>query len=160
MRVFVAVVSFVWALALAAPAFAQAHAKFVIDGLVNCRQPAVSNYPLHLEGTGQLSTDRTATLAVSGNVENTTYHAVLGGKPTEVENGSASLRVTGRRSLRAIRDYPNNLLVVDLTVTGGKCAIRVSNRLKPGKREYTFNTAIGLAVCDKPKVTSATCSPQ
>ena len=142
------------------PAFADAGAKFVIDGTINCSKPAVSNYPIHIEGVGQLSASRGATLAVSGNVENTNYSAKLGRKPTEVENGSASLRVTSSRSIRAIRDYPNNQLLIDLTVKGSTCAIKVSHRLKPGKAQFTFNTALGLAYCNKPVISSATCTPQ
>lgn len=33
----------------------------------------------------------------------------------------ASLRVLSRRSLRAVRDYPNNIVVVDLKVSGTSC---------------------------------------
>ncbi|HLZ04026.1 MAG TPA: hypothetical protein VKR55_18010 [Bradyrhizobium sp.] len=160
MRGTVVVASLLSFLLSSLPAHAQAEAKFTVDGLVNCTQPAVRDYPLHIDGAGQLSTDRTATLAVSGNVENTIYNAKLGGKPIEAESGSASLRVTSRRSLRAIRDYPNNKLVIDLTVRGHKCAIKISHRLKPGKRQYTFVTSFGLAYCDKPRITSATCSAQ
>ena len=36
-------------------------ARFSFDGLATCQQPAVTNFPIHVEGTGALSTDRTAT---------------------------------------------------------------------------------------------------
>lgn len=141
-------------------AHAAARAKFVIEGLANCTSPPVHGYPIHIEGVGNLSADKTATLAVSGNVENTNYTAKLGGRPTQAEAGSASLNVTGRNSLRAVRDYPNNQLIIDLKVVGDRCAIKINHRLKPGKSQYTFVTAIGLAYCDKPQTVSATCSPQ
>jgi hypothetical protein len=68
------------------------------------------------------------------------------------------LHVLGRHSLRAVREYPNNIVVVDLKVTGTSCTIKIENRLKPGKRQYTFTTPLGLAYCDKPKITKTSCS--
>ncbi|MGX7744841.1 hypothetical protein [Rhodopseudomonas parapalustris] len=133
-------------------------AKFVVDGIANCSRPYIRNYPIHIEGSGTLRPDRTADLAVTGNVENTNYAVKLGRHRTEVDGGSASLRVAGRRSLRAIREYPNNLMMIDLKVVGGGCQIKVAHRLKPGKRDYTFMTSFGLAICEKPQITSATCS--
>jgi hypothetical protein len=35
-----------------------------------------------------------------------------------------------RKSLRAVRDYPNNTLVVDLKLVGSPCTIKIENRLK------------------------------
>ena len=84
-----------------ASAHAQVQAKFVVDGLANCTRPYLRNYPIHIEGSGTLRPDRTADLAVTGNVENTNYAVKLGRRATEVEAGTASLRVAGRRSLRA-----------------------------------------------------------
>jgi hypothetical protein len=139
---------------------AAARARFVVDGLVNCSMPPVRSYPLHVEGVGNLTAGRNASLAISGNVENTNYTARLGGRATEVEGGSAALKVTSSNSLRAVRDYPNNTLSIDLKVTGSSCSIRITHRLKPGRQQYTFMTSLGLAYCDKPVTTSATCSPQ
>lgn len=161
MRIAVAVViCAVSSVGFSMSAHAAAKARFVIEGLANCTSPPVHAYPIHIEGVGNLSADRTATLSVSGNVENTNYTAKLGGRPAAAEAGSASLNVTGKNSLRAVRDYPNNQLVIDLKVVGNNCSIRINHRLKPGKQQYTFMTAIGLAYCDKPQTVSATCSPQ
>lgn len=143
-----------------ATSVAQVQARFVVDGLVNCSQPSVRNYPLHVEGAGTLMPDRTASLAVRGNVENADYNVKLGRKKAAVEQGSASLRVTGRHSLRATREYPNNTMLIDLKVIGDRCAIKVRHRLKPGKRTYTFTTSLGLAYCEKPEITSASCTPR
>ena len=87
------------------------------------------------------------------------YNVKLGGRPSVVQDGSASLRVLSRKSLRAVREYPNNVMVVDITVQGPSCSIKVEHRLKPGKRQYTFITVLGLAYCDKPRITKATCAP-
>lgn len=141
-------------------AHAAARARFVVDGVVNCSMPPVRSYPLHVEGVGNLTADRGATLAISGNVENTNYSARLGGRATEAEGGSTALKVTGHNSLRAVRDYPNNTLLIDLKVVGNSCSIKITHRLKPGRSQYTFMTSLGLAYCDKPQTTSATCSPQ
>ena len=57
-------------------------AKFSFDGIATCTQPALTNFPVHVDGTGELSTDRTATLTLSsvvGGQEN--YTAKLGGRP-------------------------------------------------------------------------------
>ena len=139
---------------------AQVQAKFSLDAFVNCTNPSVRDYPVHYEGTGALSTDKGASLQLQSNVaaeEN--YNVKLGGRPSVVQDGSASLRVLSRKSLRAVREYPNNVMVVDITVQGPSCSIKVEHRLKPGKRQYTFITVLGLAYCDKPRITKATCAP-
>jgi hypothetical protein len=115
---------------------------FTYDGVVDCHRPPVKNFPIHTEATGS------------------NYRAKLGARPTEAPGGSASLRVTGRSSLRAVREYPNNYLIATLSINRrtGACAITVDNRLKPGKREYTFLTPSGdVAYCDRPRVVRTSC---
>ncbi|MGA7069984.1 hypothetical protein [Bradyrhizobium sp.] len=132
--------------------------KFSIDAIASCENPPVQNFPIHAEGTASLSTDRSATVDMSSNVEGMVqYNGKLGGH-IELPNGSASLHVAGRHTLRAIREYPNNSLIVDLTIIGNSCSLKVEDRLKRGKMQYTFNTAIGLAYCSKPQVVKAECS--
>ena len=46
----------------------QVRARFSFDGLANCENPPVRNFPIHGEGTGVLSVDRSATMDVSSNV--------------------------------------------------------------------------------------------
>ena len=141
-------------------ASAQARAKFSFEGFANCDQPYLRHFPISGEGTGTLSADRSATLDTLSNVEGiSTYHATLGGKPTEAPDGSAALKVLGRHSLRAVRDYPNNQLIVDLVVVGKKCTVRIKNVLKPGKHQYTFHTMVGLAYCEAPTITKVSCAP-
>jgi hypothetical protein len=135
-------------------------AKFSFEGVANCTNPAISGFPIHGEGTGTLSTDRTAKLDLNSNIEGpVTINAKLGAKPSEAPGGSASLRVAGRHTLRAVRNYPNNSIIIDLTVTGSACTMKVTNVLKPGKREYTFYTGSGgFAYCSAPRITRAECS--
>lgn len=133
--------------------------KFVFDGIANCMNPPVQNFPVHAEGTASLSTDRSARVNMVSNVEGPVqYNAKLGGKPIDMPNGSGSLRVAGRHTLRAVRDFPNNVLIINLTIIGHSCSAKIENRLKPGKQQYTFQTAIGLAYCSKPQVVRADCS--
>jgi hypothetical protein len=133
--------------------------KFVLDAIANCENPPVQNFPVHSEGTASLSTDRSARLDLVSNVEGgVQYNAKLGGKPTEAPEGSASLHVVGRHTLQAIRDYPNNIQVVNMTIIGHSCTLKIENRLKPGKHQYTFHTAIGLAYCSKRQVVKAECT--
>jgi hypothetical protein len=135
-------------------------AKFSFDALADCQQPSVRDFPVHAEGSGTLSTDRTATLDMDSNVEGRVqYTAKLGAKPTEALGGSASLRVAGRHTLKAVREYPNNYIIVYMTVRGNSCALRIENRLKPGKRQYAFQGNIGTALCAKPRVVRAECTP-
>ena len=136
-------------------------AKFVYDGVADCENPAVKDFPIHTEGTGTLTIDRHASLDVNSNVAgHERYETTLGGRPSEAEAGSASLRVLGKHHLQAIRSYPNNLLVADIIVSGNSCSLTVDNRLKPGKREYTFTTRFGgLAYCGRPRVTHTSCEP-
>jgi hypothetical protein len=135
-------------------------AKFSFDALADCNQPAVRDFPVHAEGTGTLSTDRTATLDMQSNVEGRTrYTAKLGAKPTEAIGGSASLRVAGRHTLKAVREYPNNYIIVYMTVIGNRCALKIDHRLKPGKRQYAFQSNLGTALCAKPRLVHAECTP-
>src|SRR6266478_350813 len=137
---------------------AQVRAEFSYDATANCERPSVSNFPIHGEGTGTLSTDRRGSLDLQSNVNGReSYDVRLGAKATPAQEGSASLRVLSRRSLRAVRDYPNNTLVVDIRVAGATCTINIENHLKPGKRQYTFPTVVGLAYCDKPQVIKTSC---
>jgi hypothetical protein len=140
---------------------AQVKARFTADGVATCQQPAVTNFPVHLEGVGTLSTRGQANLDVDGGVAGTeSYQARLGARPTAAPGGSASVRVTGRSSLRAIRDYPNNYIVIKLRIVGAVCTLSVEHILKPGKRQYTFVAGNGsTAYCSKAITTRTSCTP-
>jgi hypothetical protein len=136
----------------------QIRARFSYDGLANCESPHIRNFPIHGEGTGVLSVDRSATLDMNTTVEGRVrYQATLGGAPTAAPAGSATLRVVGRHTLRAIRDYPNNIVVVNMTVRGNDCAMTIENKLKPGKRIYTFYNGSGISYCARPQITRSEC---
>lgn len=137
----------------------QVRAKFSFDGLATCQQPPISNFPIHGEGTGTLSVDRSASLDLDSTVEGRVqYTAKLGGKPTEAPAGSASLHVVGRHTLRAVRDYPNNQVIITMTINGNACSMKIDQRLKPGKRQYTFFNGSGLSYCSRPVFTRMECS--
>jgi hypothetical protein len=58
-----------------------------------------------------------------------------------------------------VRDYPNNSIVIDMTVIGNTCTMKVTNLLKRGKKQYTFYTGSGgFAYCSKPQITRTQCS--
>jgi hypothetical protein len=145
---------------LADPVCAQVTARFTLDAVADCDKPLMlRDFAIHAEGTGTLSQDRSATLDVSSNVEGMQrYSGQLGGKPIETPDGSASLRVRSRRSLRAIRDYPNNQVIIDVISLGKACTVKIQNRLKPGKKQYTFSTSFGLAYCSAPRNIKTTCA--
>jgi hypothetical protein len=133
-------------------------AKFSFDGLATCQNPPIQNFPIHGEGNGTLSTDRSAQLDMTSNVEGrVVYTAKLGGKPTEAPEGSAALRVAGRHTLRATREYPNNYIIISLTVVGSRCTMKIDQKLKPGKRDYTFYNGSGVSYCSKPIITRTAC---
>lgn len=137
----------------------QLRAKFSFDGLANCDNPPVRNFPIHGEGTGVLSTDRSATLDMNSNVEGSLrINAKLGGAPSEAPGGSASIRVVNRSTLRAVRDYPNNVIIINMVVRGNNCTMTLENRLKRGKRQYTFFNGAGISYCAKPVITRAECA--
>jgi len=141
------------------------HAKFGYDGVADCQNPAIQNLSVHVEGVGTLTVDRHASLDVTGvamgiTVKREHYEGTLGARPVAVEDGSASLRVMGRRHLQAIRNYPNNSVVVDMYVTGKTCVLRIEHHLKPGKRQYTFSSPFGgLAYCSRPRTVKTACEP-
>jgi hypothetical protein len=133
-------------------------AKFNFEGLATCQNPPIQNFPIHGEGSGTLSTDRTAQLDMTSNIEGrVVYNAKLGGKPMEAPEGTAALRVAGRHTLRAIREYPNNYIIINLTVIGSRCTMTIDQKLKPGKKQYTFYNGSGLSYCGKPTITRTAC---
>jgi hypothetical protein len=140
---------------------ASLRAKFSFEGIADCTSPPVHGFPIHGDGTGQLSSDRRASLDFNSNVEGQVrIDTRLGARPSEAPGGTASLRVAGRHTLRAIRNYPNNSIIIDMNVVGNSCTMKVTNVLKPGKSQYTFYTATGgYAYCSRPQITRAECSP-
>jgi hypothetical protein len=142
---------------LAETALAQARAQFAVDVLATCQKPAFKDVPIHVEGTGILRADGSARVDVDGGAIGRTRYTTKLGQTAAAPGGSASLRVTGRSSLRAIRDYPNHQMIIDLQVYGKECAITVRNVLKPGKRDYAFVGGGGTAYCEKPKIVRTAC---
>ena len=133
--------------------------RFSYDGIANCQQPPVSNFPIHAEGTAVLSTDRKASLDMRSNTGGRSrLNATLGGKPTAAPGGSTTLNVVGSHTLRAVRDYPNNIAIVTMTIRGSSCRMTIDNRLKPGKRVYTFVSGSGsVSYCSRPQITRTEC---
>src|ERR1044072_3777015 len=85
--------------------------RFSYDGIADCQQPAVRNFPIHAEGTASLSTNRSARLEMSSNTGGATNVEANLGKKIEAPGGSTTLNVAGRHTLRAVRDYPNHITV-------------------------------------------------
>jgi hypothetical protein len=133
--------------------------RFSYDGIANCQQPPIRNFPIHVEGTASLSTDRSASFRMSSSTGDTTrLNATLGGRPTAAPGGSTSLNVVGRHTLRVVRDYPNNIAIVTMTIRGSSCTMTIVNRLKPGKKVYTFVSGSGsVSHCAKPQITQTAC---
>jgi hypothetical protein len=153
-----AIAAAILAIPAAADAAGQIRARFSFDGVATCQNPPIANFPIHGEGEGVLSTDRSATLDMNSTVEGRVqYQAKLGGAPTAAPEGSASLRVVGRSTLRAVRDYPNNQIIITMTVRGAACTIKIDQRLKPGKTQYTFYNGSGLSYCSRPTFTRTEC---
>jgi hypothetical protein len=156
-RVGFALLSLLCGALAAEPSFAQARAQFAVDAVATCQKPAIKELPLHVEGTGVLKADGSARLDVDGGVAGKhTYRTKLG-QTAAAAGGSASLRVTGRSTLRATRDYPNHQMITDLQVSGKECTISVRNVLKPGKSQYLFTSGGGTATCDKPRIVRTAC---
>lgn len=133
--------------------------RFTYDGIANCQQPAVQNFPIHGSGTAVLSSDRTATLDVSSSVSGRTHLDAVLGRKTEAPGGSTTLNVVGRHTLRAVRDYPNNITVVTMSIRGNDCRMTIEDRLKPGKRVYTFYGGSGsVSFCARPQITHTECA--
>jgi hypothetical protein len=56
-----------------------------------------------------------------------------------------------------VRDYPNNQIIITMTVRGSACTMTIDQRLKPGKREYTFYNGSGISICTRPTITRTAC---
>jgi hypothetical protein len=76
--------------------------RFSYEGFATCQQPAVRNFPIRVEGTASLSTDRRASIAMTSNTgDSSRLNATLGGKPTAAPGGSTALNVVRNHTLRA-----------------------------------------------------------
>jgi len=133
--------------------------RFSYDGIATCQQPAVRNFPIHAEGTASLSTDKSARLDMSSNTGGATNLKASLGTKTEAPGGSTTLNVVGRHTLRAVRDYPNNIAIVTMTIIGNACKMTLENRLKPGKHVYTFYSGSSVSNCSQVKITRTECTP-
>jgi hypothetical protein len=90
--------------------------------------------------------------------DRTRLKATLGAKPTEAPGGSTSLKVVGSHTLRVVREYPNNVAIVTMIIRGGSCRMTIDNRLKPGRKVYTFvDGSGGISYCARPQITRADC---
>jgi hypothetical protein len=134
--------------------------RFSYDGIADCQQPSIQNFHFHGEGTATLSTDRTATLDVDSSVSGKTSLNAAVGRTTEAPGGSTRIDVMGKHTLRAVRDYPNNITVVTMTIRGNDCRMTIVDRLKPGKRVYSFygGSSGSVAYCSHPQITQTQCS--
>ena len=45
-----------------------------------------------------------------------------------------------------------------MTINGNACSMKIDQRLKPGKRDYTFYNGSGLSYCSRPVFTRMECS--
>ena len=132
--------------------------RFSYDGVATCQQPAVRNFPIHAEGTASLSTDRSARLEMSSNTGGSTNLNANLGKKIEAPGGSTTLNVIGRHTLRAVRDYPNNIAIVTMTIVGNSCKMTLENRLKPSKHVYSFYSNSGVSYCSHVQITRTECT--
>jgi hypothetical protein len=133
--------------------------RFRYEGVANCQQPAVQNFPIHGEGTAVLSADRTGSLDVQSSTSGRTRLDVVLGRKTESPGGSTTLNVVGKHTLRAVRDYPNNITIVMMSIRGNDCRMTIEDRLKPGKRVYTFYSGSGsVSYCSRPQITRTECT--
>ncbi|MBY9027859.1 hypothetical protein K7459_29830, partial [Pseudomonas fluorescens] len=102
--------------------------RFSYDGIANCEKPLIRNFPIHAEGSAVLSTDRNASLKMTTNTGGTSrLKATLGGKPTAAPGGSTTLNVVGGHTLRVVREYPNNIAIVTMTIRADSCTMTIDN---------------------------------
>ena len=97
----------IFSTSVSSEAAGQLRVKFSFDGLATCDQPAVTNFPIHGEGTGVLSTDRTAELDMNSSIEGRVqYRAKLGGAPTEAWPYTLALCCEARDSSVQRKNWP------------------------------------------------------
>jgi hypothetical protein len=119
----------------------------------------VTNFPVHAEGTASLAADKSAQLDMSSNTGGQTSLKATLGKKVDGPGGSTTLNVVGRHTLRATRDYPNNISVVTMTIIGNSCKMTLVNWLKPGKKVYTFYNSTGsVSYCSQMRITRTECT--
>jgi hypothetical protein len=152
---------YLWALGISVLAFTSATAlegNFTYEGVANCRQPKLTNHAIRGSGTASLQQDRSAGVNYRDSVGGGgRYQGKLGGPAVEARDGSIKVNVKNRNTLRVVRDFQNNTVLVDIKFVGRTCSITMTDHLKAGKTEHTYPTYLGLAYCERLKLTKTTC---
>jgi hypothetical protein len=131
---------------------------FTYQGLVNCRQPSLTNYDMRGSGIVVVKQDGSSTYDYkNASGVQTRVDGKLGGSAVQAEGGSIQIGVQSGNRVRIVRDYPNNREVIEIRFVGSTCQFKMTDHLKPGKSEYTFVTPIGFAYCSRPTYTKTTC---
>lgn len=145
--------------AFSATAEAQIKGRFSYDAVLDCEKPRLTNFPIHVEGTASMSADKSASLHQRvGVIGFSRIDAKLGQKLKDHRGHETELRVTGSNSLRATKEYTNNIAYADLRFVGQACKLSIKMKLKPGKAFYTISTPLGEAQCSKFRIVKTECS--
>jgi hypothetical protein len=142
-----------------------AHLRAGFELIYDCERPiSAHNFPVHAQLTAVLNTDRSATADLEiAAVLSTTVHfeAHLGGGPRPAPGGTTTqLHVMSRDRLQAKWDLPNNQFILDIVASGRSCSVKLSNRLKPGKREYSLLNGDNYYYCSKERLLKTSCEAE
>ena len=141
---------------------ASVHFQINASGHVDCTRPIqLQNFPVLVQGTGVLNSDRTASADVDVTefifVSKIHFDGRLGARPSAAPGGSSQVRVAGRDRLRLTWSLPNNQITMDILVRGRSCSVVVGFALKRGMHEYSLYDGYGFHYCGKPRVEQTTC---
>ena len=142
-----------------------ANFSFKFNGSMSCMQPIpVANAPISGAGAGVLNPDGSVTAEITQSAfmfsTSLQFNSKLGSGLTQVPGGTGQVRVVGRNSLKFIWNLPNNSLIVTVNVHGQSCSASFATALRPGKSEYTFFDGSMYHYCQRPVMTSSSCSMQ
>ena len=153
-------------LALSPQAIAQsgsASMRSTINLRFDCETPIhVTNYGVTARFDATMHADKTAfaDLKISGFFLSGDVHfdARLGRGAAPAPGGTSQLHVLGKDRLRGIWSLPNNDMILDIIAKGGNsCAVNLTLKLKPGKKEYSLFSGSKFYYCSAARLISTTC---
>jgi hypothetical protein len=133
------------------------------SGHVDCESPlSLENVPLSVKATSVLNSDGTGSMQSVLTAyyfltakSNTT--GKLGGPPTPIEGGTATIKVLNQTGLSYTQNHSETQYTVNIVVDGKKCGAQLIPKLKGNNKSYQIFTMDAEFRCSRFEVEKSSC---